>query len=417
MGDFARYDVNEASNMVLSAAFHHGPEVWEFVPPYGLENPWQRVAKAMFAIQQRGDKVDANTLTDECQHRGFAPQIASWMRDPTVTARDAANAFMDAHAREVISETLTRGIQWLDTGTDHWRVADDVGEALVGLARPMRQEDGVPWHEFAEVMAFAQVEPEWVIPGLLGKRERLVLTGKEGWGKSTLIYQLVLGAAFGVSPINLDVTFDPQRVLVLDVENTHETQVAAIIRRVSHTYGLHVAGGFVPAFALMKARQIDLLSPTQRGNFQDAVDAYQPDLIVMGAGYKLVDSADDWRAIAQAIQRTADHCRAISGCAVIVETHAGHGEKGDRNGYRPDGSSFWLRWPEFGHGLAEIEDYRNGRMVEVVKWRGDRVTSRTWPGGWRTGAVFGDQSGLPWIPMDGSEVQMEKDNAAMNARH
>lgn len=416
MNAFGRYDVNEASNMVLSAAFHHGPEVWEFVPPYMLEDPWKKVAVAMAAIQQRGDKVDAVTLNDECRHRSFAPQITSWMRDPTVTARDAANAYQDAHAREIIAETLTRGMQWMEQGTDHWRVADDVGEALNELARPMRPEDGTAWHTFPEVATFATQEPEWVIPGMLGKRERLVLTGKEGWGKSTLIYQVALGAAFGTSPVDLDDHFEPKRVLVLDVENTHETQVAKIVRHVGGIYGRHVAEGFVPDFALMKSRQIDLLSPTQRGHFQDAVDVFQPDLVVMGAGYKLVDSADDWRAIAQAIQRTADYCKAISGCAVIVETHAGHGEKGDRNGYRPDGSSFWLRWPEFGHGLAEIEDYQRGRMVEVVRWRGDRVTDRRWPGGWRSGALVGG-TGLPWIPMTPDEVQTEKSMAGLNGPH
>ena len=59
-----------------------------------------------------------------------------------------------------------------------------------------------------------------MLPGLIGKRERLVLTGKEGWGKSTLIYQLVLGAAFGVSPLDLDLHFEPRRVLVLDADPT-----------------------------------------------------------------------------------------------------------------------------------------------------------------------------------------------------
>ena len=61
---------------------------------------------------------------------------------------------------------------------------------------------------------------DWVVPGLMRHGSRCVMTGGEGYGKSTLIYQLAMGAAYGVSPLSDGVEFEPRRVYVLDEPTT-----------------------------------------------------------------------------------------------------------------------------------------------------------------------------------------------------
>jgi replicative DNA helicase len=188
--------------------------------------------------------------------------------------------------------------------------------------------------------------------------------------------------------------------VVLDVENSHETQVAWAYRKVHD--GIH-RGVFgidddrsAPDVSLLSLRDIDLLAPMQRALFLDLIEELQPDLLVMGSGYKLVDFTDDWRAMAEAVHRTVDRVKARVGCAVLIETHAGHGTMNDRNGLRPEGSANWMKWPEFGHGLAPT---KNESIYTVVRWRKDRPPyGKNWPMAWERGGA-----GLPWRAIDEGE--------------
>jgi replicative DNA helicase len=370
--------------------------VWDLVPPETLDDPWRMVAFAMRALSERGVAVDMGSLMSECLTRGFSAEPHRWLMAP-VSADAAHQAFVEARSAEQIEEHIVRAKQYLDSGVDPWRVVDDLESALHGIERPVREQE-VAWWTWSDVLEMRDAQHPWVIPHLIAQGERVVITGAEGYGKSTLIYQMIVGAAFGVSPISVvDERFEPQRVMVLDVENWHETQVSEQVRTMRTAYS-QVERGFDPEFVLLKPRNIDLLNPGERRGLLDAVDAFQPNLLFMGSGYKLVNANDDWRVMATTIQRVADEARARSKCAVVIETHAGHGFKGDRNGWRPDGSSYWLRWPEFGIGLAPRTDV-DRRIVELVKWRGDRVVGRQWP------AAFVGGGALPWTGISADEYE------------
>src|SRR5438132_11941606 len=64
-------------------------------------------------------------------------------------------------------------------------------------------------------------EPEydWVIPEVVERGDRVVLTGGEGMGKSTLLRQIAIQAAAGVHPFTLE-AMTPVRVMLLDLENS-----------------------------------------------------------------------------------------------------------------------------------------------------------------------------------------------------
>ena len=119
---------------------------------------------------------------------------------------------------------------------------------------------------------------------------------------------------------------------------------------------------------------------------------YAPDILYMGTAYKLTEVADEAHRAVRAIQSTVDRIREELDCTVIIEHHAGHGFNNDRNSMRPEGSSYWLRWPDFGYGMQGITVDR-GRLMRLRPWRGDRGDDRKYPAAMRSGGV------LPWTPI------------------
>ena len=68
----------------------------------------------------------------------------------------------------------------------------------------------------------------------------------------------------------------------------------------------------------------------------------------------------------------------LGSCALILEAHSGHGENVRDRNVRPLGSSLWMRWPEFGYGIATTTQTRKGTPVDFRVWRGPR-DEREWP--------------------------------------
>lgn len=387
--------MNDAQRAVLSSAFHNGPGIWEYVPAESLDTPYRDVALAIQALHTRGTQVTVSSLETECLSRGFHANTTRWIMGP-MTAEDAAAYHQSAFVDEKVESLIAKAHGMIGNGADRLMVADELVEELSSLPRPKGEID--PWATWEEVIQYAEIPVEWVIPGLLAHRERFVLTGMEGHGKSMLLGQLTVCAGYGVSPLDTAVKYPRQRVMVLDVENSHEGQLASMWRLIASRVSSFAEDPDTPPDILLSRRRtIDLMNPVERRAFLDEVDAAQPDLLLMGSGYKLADSSD-YRDFAMAIQRTADEAKARTGCAVIIETHAGHGVANDRNNMRPDGSSYWLRWPEFGMGLSPVPDIP-GRWARMVRWRGDRQTGRDWPAGWTASSV------LPWQPVTADELE------------
>jgi hypothetical protein len=235
---------------------------------------------------------------------------------------------------------------------------------------------------------------EWVIPGLLERADRLVLTGFEGLGKSMLTRQLAVCAAAGIHPFDWAEHYDPRRVLVIDCENTERQSrrkfrplAAASIkaqRRVPDG-GLRL---------IHRSEGIDLTRESDAAWLLERITAHEPDLLIIGSFYRLhAADMNDERA-ARKVVGVLDAARIKADCALVIEAHAGHGEAGKKRSVRPVGSSLLLRWPEFGYGIAPAEDPPPGqpcRDVHVKPWRGAR-DERNWP----TRLTWGDPDGWPW---------------------
>lgn len=230
---------------------------------------------------------------------------------------------------------------------------------------------------------------DWVIPDLLERRDRLILTGGEGAGKSTFVRQLAILSAAGIHPTSFE-RIAPVRVLVVDAENS-EKQWRRAARNV---VGRAQRQGTVDpgeAVHLVCAPRLDLTRDAHLGQVHRLLDRFTPDVLFIGPLYRLtpraINSDDDAAPLLTALDTLRDR-----GVALVMEAHAGHalGVGGVRD-LRPRGSAALMGWPEFGMGIRLNPE---SNFYEMAKWRGDR-DARDWPEVMRRG----QEGEFPWIPI------------------
>jgi replicative DNA helicase len=353
-------------------------------------DPGQR--QDLFQIIERGyltGELDAAWVKDEAIRIGKpSPNYVAFVMTAgfTGTVSYYSNRLREASIRRYARVALTRGLQHLEGGSDPLEVVSALKDELQALPKASNSEDDC-W-TIQDIMSLDIQENKFTIPGILQRNERLVLTGSEGGGKSVFIYQLLTGAAYGVDTMTLE-KCEPQRVMFIDVEN-NEFQARANLEKIVPTL-TGMAPDVTPNWRSLKRRVVNLLDTKDRADILRRVMHYSPDILYMGTAYKLTDITDETHRAVRAIQSVVDRIRQEIDCTVIVEHHAGHGHMNDRNNMRPEGSSYWLRWPDFGYGMMPLQTPT--RMMRLKAWRGDRVMGRTFP-------VAIKQSGvLPWAPV------------------
>lgn len=243
----------------------------------------------------------------------------------------------------------------------------------------------------------AEDEPyDWLIPGLLERGDRLILTGVEGMGKSVILRQMAVCAAAGLHPFSNE-RIEPVKALIIDAENS-ERQVRRAMRELVGRLGN--AGRRDPRDHLMIecSGRMDITSDMVLSRIHQTLDAQQPDILVIGPLYRLTPRAiqtdDEAAPVLAALDTIKDR-----GICLLIEAHAGHtqGHGGERN-LRPRGSSALLGWPEFGLGLMSNPD-RGGEWL-LRKWRGNR-DERAWPDSLERGKPHQ----LPWIVSETQRVE------------
>lgn len=342
------------------------------------------------------------------QRVGGAPYLHTLVATPysAVNADFYASRILELHGRRRLWEAASREIQMLDAD---WASGE--------LARPVAASVGALRAACDEVLTFSTAAApadvlsldeflrvpdryDWLVPGLLERGDRLILTGAEGFGKTELATQLVMSVAGSLHPFSGQPTeYGEPRVLVIDCENPE-----ALTRRRYR----RIAGAIDSARAMWEAPPLDwgkrvkvemrrgglnLLEPADVAWLESMVAAASPDLLALGPLYKLHNgNVNDAEQMGQML-RTIDRLRERHGFALITEAHASKTQNGQ--GVRtmePEGSAVFLRWPEFGMGLRRNKENPNDQ-ADVVFWRGSRE-EREWPD-----ALFRRNSGLlPWGP-------------------
>lgn len=211
-------------------------------------------------------------------------------------------------------------------------------------------------------------EPEyvWLIPSILERQDRVILTGPEGGGKSTLLRQIAVQGASGVHPFT-GLDMDPINVLYIDLENgrRHTRRELRKLRT--------VAGSAYPNRHLnivIRPHGVELNMVDDQIWLEERIRANQPDLVVMGPIYKMLSGDPTSEEPARAGAACIDRLRTLYDVAFLIEAHSPHATQGGARPTRPYGASLWLRWPEFGLHLTE--------KGALKHWRGDR-DERAWP--------------------------------------
>lgn len=349
-------------------------------------------------LTRHWDAVKIFNLTELAWRPESASQIASRLRELS-GRRKLSNACQEALQRLQSLSTVDEMAD-VRTATARLREACDAAEATA-TAKDLPVPRGMG--------DFLQVEDkrEWLVPNLLERMDRTIITGPEGGGKSVLCSQIAACLAGHVHPFSgrlLPDFVDPVRVLVIDCENSDPQSrrryrwVIDRVRRIRQLAGADDVDWNEQMHIDTKPAGINLLDSKDVAWLEHCLTATAPDLLVLGPLYKLHHENPNDETFARELVWILDNLRERHGFALLTEAHAGNtkNENGHRD-LRPIGSSLWRRWPEFGFGLQRAEDdpgKPRAELVDVIAWRGMRDTDRLWPVKLRTG--MNDQ--LPWLP-------------------
>jgi hypothetical protein len=254
----------------------------------------------------------------------------------------------------------------------------------------------VNWDEFASEIVDDSYD--WLIPGLLERKERVIVVAAEGVGKTMLARQVAICSSLGVQPFSFQ-RMPQVRTLTVDLENPER-----IIRRSSTSIvGAAKSMGFekkMDAHLFIKPDGLDLLSTRDRMLLESKIEEVEPELLVMGPLYKsFVDPGTRTsEAIAIEVAKYLDSLRNIYGVALWLEHHAPLGNTMSTRDLRPFGSAVWSRWPEFGLALQPDPTYTDAYCYKVGHFRGARDV-RHWPSVIKRGRKFPFEV-LEWAPTD-----------------
>lgn len=215
---------------------------------------------------------------------------------------------------------------------------------------------------------------DWIIPGVLERGDRMILTGREGSGKSMLVEQIAVQCAAGIHPFTLE-DIPAVRVLVVDLEYSHRE-----LRRRFRDLSDRSDGKLKPGQLFLDPVPggIDLSTATERARFFDRVTSLAPDILVIGPMYKLSWGDPESERDAKLVAAYLDTIRDV-GISLIIEAHLAH----KASDGRPFGSSLWRHWPELGLWLQP------GESVQKLKaWRPARHEAPAVPSSLRRGGEW-----------------------------
>lgn len=345
----------------------------------------------MWRSGQRFDPVDvrARGLEDYQVDLGDTIQQAmSVIASPSLIRRYVSIVVGHAQARRL--QHLLHSVA--DEAFDHSKDAAILADELIANLRQIQRsasedlpEDVMPVPLFIEAATNAMKDrsSEWLIPGIIGPGERLIVVGAEGSGKMVLLRQIVQLAAAGLHPLLEGDRIEPLTTLLVDAENPIRP-VLSTMGPVSYGLKRHQLSD-ENCWIWHRPGGIDLRSREGRSELESILLQVQPNLVAMGPLYKLFHrerhESDEEAAVG--VQMILDDLRTRHNFALMLEHHAPKGSGGARE-MVPFGSSAWLRWPEYGIAMVRKNLPGEAREIEIGRWRDDRVPA-TWPTDLRPG--------------------------------
>jgi len=361
----------------------------DFYDP-SYEEIWNRIS----ALDRAGRKVDPVTVQATIDPATGPGRLLAQRMVEVTTAHglpDSAAEYaeivrgwstrrrLNAAARGLIQRTM-------DPTTPATTLATEAVRVLTGI-RDQGAHADVTALTLDELMEVEETTPEWVIPGLLERGDRLMLTGTEGAGKSALSRQLGVMAAAGLHPFTGGI-MPPIKAVYVDCENK-APQVRRQVRPLLDWLRRGEATTDPTDRVMMDfPGRINITRDRDLAAVHRLLDAVQPDLLVIGPVYKMVPRSLNDEEVAAEFLAALDTIM-DRGVTLIIEAHSGHTKDGETGrgarALRPRGSSSLLGWPEFGlglralpHGLADLEPWRGGREIREWPTRLRRSPGNRW---------------------------------------
>lgn len=386
------YDI-AAEQAVLGAMMlspREAAECLQALSAFDFLRPAHQVIFASIAsLTRSGNVADVLTVKDyleaagDLRACGGAPELHTLMAAVPV----AANA---SHYARIVRDRAVRR-RLLEAARRVLQMAAAPGDDAHGLTeRALREleavrDSGLGGELTVQTIAdFLDVPEEaddydWIVPGLLERGDRMILTGMEGAGKSTLFRQLAVTIAAGLHPFSGAFT-EPRRVMLIDCENGDRHTRRKMRPLYTQASLQHRPVDDKNLWIECRPGGMDLALDQDVSWLMRQVATVRPDIVMLGPLYRLAPRALQTDDEAAPVLAALNMIRARD-CCVLLEAHAGHGTGvGGRRDLRPRGSSAFLGWPEFGYGIrwADGDLAKTERTVDLASWRGDR-DEREWP--------------------------------------
>jgi hypothetical protein len=393
-------EVELAQDVILGIVLNHpeaAAKVFASVPVEAFDGRRAFIAQAIHGLRLRREPIDMASVSIELQKRGTLSRVGAAEPARLASAysvRESLDFYLDVILRDMRLRKLeaigTRLVQYVGANdADPLVLAEMARQQTQAVIDAVEADTDIDTQTLDEFLAVEEEPYDWVVPGLLERSDRLILTGGEGLGKSTLFRQIAVMAAAGLHPFT-GKPVPQQRVLYVDCENG-PTHMRRKLRPLALQAKLRGQGAGQTLFVEGRPEGLNLTDPAGQQWLVGRVAALQPAVLFTGSLYKLFEGDPNKEEPARAVAAVLDRCRAVANCAIVIEAHSGHSSNatGERN-VRPIGASLWLRWPEFGYGLRPTKDFsKDTRVVDFVPWRGDR-DERNWPKRLKAGTTW------PW---------------------
>lgn len=406
------------------------------VAPFFLSTPneayWHPRSQVLASIVRdmlvKRTPIDFVTVLGEVEEAGLLHKITGpYLHDLHSTpyviqnAESYAERICELYGRRRLFDEFDREMQRLDAeweGGEPTPVSEVIGRVratLDELVTYAASRVHVEPPTLTDLLASVD-EYDWLVPGLLERGDRMLITGEEGLGKTEFMTQVVACIAASIHPFMGEAIGDGNeefRVTVLDCENSKSQarrrwrRITAVVDSTRDALGLPPVDWAKRLFIDFRPEGIDLLKGSDAAWLERFVASTAPDILMVGPLYKLHKGGDmnDERQ-ASALLSSLDGIRTRHRCAMLIEAHAGQGKSQDGDRFmRPRGSAVFMGWPEFGIGLRRNKD--DETSADVIAWRGHRE-ERDWPNAlqrghsgllpWRPTAEYYDRPDLSWGP-------------------
>lgn len=370
------------------------------------DDDWYRPAHeliwaAMCELHVRGEAIDGITVAAEMTRTDTLKRAGGHVYLAELIGNVATAANVDYHAKLIAESAMRR--RFIESMTKLAQIASEtegeVSEFLAAaqveldLLAGMHVGDGriaglSDWHEFMALHA-GQVH-NWVVPGLIGRKDVWLVIAPPGAGKSTLSRHICWAIAAGRHPFRLDQNVQPKRTLLLDLEND-EGMVAD--ESVDFFARFDSLGEGVQERGLIWAHPagVNLLEPRDAHLLDQVLTAAKPDLVAIGSLNNAYIRKGDWDQAASGVRAVINRLRVKHETAFWIEHHMPKASDGTRR-KTPFGSQIFEAWPSHGRTLERTTDHPKAPFAFASTFRGDRGR-REMPVGFTRGGKY------PWDPI------------------